>query len=187
MGRVKRDWQDVDHVLSHFGKRRQIARKNYSNYVSAGILRGRRDDLTGGGLIRSLGGWSAVNRKDLKSKHIKSDERILGDEDFVDSLLSEAGEKLDRRYEVKRSGYDLETTARRAAEVCGTSTDDIFSRSKQNAKVKARSVFCYWAVRELKISLTELAKRLNISVPAVSYSVGRGKRTVQECGYQLIP
>jgi predicted transcriptional regulator len=41
--------------------------------------------------------------------------------------------------------------------------------------VKARSLLCYWAVKQLGFSATELSKRLGISQPAVSISVKRGE------------
>jgi len=62
--------------------------------------------LTGGGLIRSVGGWPEV--KELKRQgntHVMTDERILGDSEFVDNLLSQADEVYERRYELKRLRY----------------------------------------------------------------------------------
>ena len=47
-------------VLLHFGKRVASARRKYREFVAGGINEGQRDDLLGGGLIRSAGGWSAV-------------------------------------------------------------------------------------------------------------------------------
>jgi len=64
--------------------------------------------------------------------------------------------------------------------------DDIILKGKQQKRIKARSLFCYWAVRELGISLTELAKRLGISVAGVGYSVERGEILARENDYQLI-
>ena len=62
-----------------------------------------------GVVVRSLGGWSAVKKLRLKGQdRVKGDERILGDGEFVTALLSEANERLDRRYELKGMGYDLE-------------------------------------------------------------------------------
>ena len=52
--------------------------------------------------------------------------------------------------------------------------------------VRARSLFCYWAVRELGISATALARRLKISQPAVSISVRRGEKLAIEKGVQLL-
>lgn len=190
MGNKKRDWQDVDYVLTYFGKQLLEARSQYHDFLSDGIQQGHRSDLTGGGLIRSLGGWSAITKGNLKDKHIKSDERILGDSDFVDSILSAADEKYERSYKLRgklrRLGYDLDKIAKLAAEVCGIEPEDIFSRSRQKIKVRARSVFCYWASRELGISYAELARRLDISITAVSYSVERGEAIVKEKGCQLL-
>ena len=66
MGTKKRPWQDVDYVLGYFGRTVHRARKAYLGYVEAGLEQGRRDELTGGGLIRSLGGWSEVKRLRVK-------------------------------------------------------------------------------------------------------------------------
>ena len=48
--------------------------------MKAGYEQGRRPELTGGGLIRSLGGWAALKKLRLKDQdRLKGDERILGD------------------------------------------------------------------------------------------------------------
>ncbi len=155
MGNIKREWQDVDHLLAYFGKQLYSARKHYYTFVTEGVDQGRRDELMGGGVIRSLGGWSAIDRNNLKGANIKSDERIVGDGDFVDSILSRGDEKFERYYKVKRSGYDLDKAALRVASLCAVEVDDIFSRSSQKSKVKGRSLFCYWVSRESGVSHTE--------------------------------
>ena len=187
MGRKKRPWQDLDYVLSYFGDTVQRARKDYFSYVKAAFDQGRRNELTGGGLIRSLGGWAEVRKHGLKGQqHIKSDERILGESDFVADILSQANEKFERKYELKRLGYDLDQVAGRVAEIYGIEVGDIFLKGKQQKRVKARSLFCFWAVHELGISLTELARRLGISVTGVGYSVVRGEKIARDNDYQLI-
>jgi len=74
---LKHDWQDKDYVLRLFGSNERQARKAYVSFVAKGIDQGYRPELIGGGLVRSLGGWSAL--KALRSEHIrvKGDERIL--------------------------------------------------------------------------------------------------------------
>ncbi len=186
MGKEEREWQDVDYVLNYFGRRRYQARKNYYIFVREGFNQGRRDDLTGGGLIRSLGGWSEIKESRIKNVRIKSDERILGESDFVESVLSEAAERFERRYDIKRHGYNLDKVAERAALVCDVEIGDIFSKGKQKRKVKARSLFCYWASRELGISLSELARRLGISITGAGYSAERGELIARENDYKLI-
>ena len=114
-----------------------------------------------------------------------SDERILGDSGFVDTVLSEAKEAYERKYELKRRGYDVERIAKRVAEICGMEEKEVFSKGRQQKKVKARSLLCYWAVREEGISLRKSAKRLRVSAPGVGYAVERGEAIVQESHYEL--
>jgi putative transposase len=187
MGRKSRPWQDVDYVLSYFGKTTGRARKAYYSYVEDGLEQGQRKELTGGGLIRSLRGWAEATKYGLRGQdHIKSDERILGESDFVDEILSQASEKFDRNYELKRLGYDLDWIAARVAKIFEIEIGYIFLKAKQQKRVKARSLFCYWAVRELGFSLTELARHLGISVAGVGYSVERGEIIARKNHYQLI-
>jgi len=187
MGRKKRPWQNVGYVLGCFGETVRRARKAYVEYVEEGIGQGRREELTGGGLIRSLGGWSEAEKLRGKGRdHVMSDERILGNSDFVDSVLSQAKEEYERGYELKRRGYDLERIARRVAEICGMEENEVFSKGRQKKRVKARSILCYWAVGEAGISLRTLAKRLGISSPGVGYAVERGEAIVRENQFELI-
>lgn len=187
MGKSKRPWQDADYVLRYFGESIRKAKSEYEAYVEEGVERGRREELTGGGLIRSLGGWSEAKKLSQKgSDHVMSDERILGDSEFVDSVLSQANEEYERPYELKRHGYDLERIAGRVAEICGMEKEDVLSKGRQKKRVRARSIFCYWAVREAGISLRTLARRLGISAPGVGYAVERGEAIVRENNYLLM-
>jgi len=107
MGKKRRPWQDVEYVLSFFGDNPRRAKKEYYSYVEAGLNQGHRNELTGGGLIRSLGGWTEVKKYGLKGQdHIKSDERILGESDFVTDILSKADEKFERKY-VRRDALKI--------------------------------------------------------------------------------
>ena len=188
MGKKKRAWQDVDYVLCSFGASIRSGRREYRAYVEAGVEQGRRRDLTGGGLIRSLGGWSAVKR--LRSKrrdHLKSDERILGDSEFVEAILLQAEEKLTRQSELRRRGYDLDRVAERVSEIFEIDRKEIFAGSRRERRVQAKSLFCFWGVRELGVSLTDLAGRLGMSPAGVGYAVQRGEVMARERGYQLYP
>ncbi len=186
MGKNERPWQEVAYVLQFFGKTVGPARSAYFSYIEAGVGQGRRNDLIGGGLVRSLGGWREVEKLTSgRQGCIKSDERILGDSDFVESILAEAGERLTRQCELRRRGYDLKTIAERVAEIYRMGVREVLGRGRQRRRVKARSLVCYWAVRELGISLTDLARRLNMSPAGLGYAVQRGETVAYDNGYQL--
>ena len=104
-----------------------------------------------------------------------SDERILGDSEFVDAVFSQATERYKRRYELKRHDYDLDRIAERVAEIHGMEPREVLSRGKQRRKVKARSLCCFRAVSELGMSLRELARRLEMS-PLQWGSLWKGER-----------
>ena len=137
--------------------------------------------MTGGGLIRSLGGWTEVKRERLKGRdHVMSDERILGDSDFVDLIISQSEEQFERRHKLKRQGFDLDRIAERVAEVLNMDSDEVLSKGRQNRKVKARSILCFWAARELGMSLTALARILGMSIAGVGFAVERGRAHSQK-------
>jgi putative transposase len=187
MGKKDRPWQEVNYVLGYFGRTIRAARRAYVSYMDSGLDQGHRDELVGGGLVRSLGGWSEV--KNLRSKgqaHMMSDERILGESNFVDSVLSQANEKYKRSYELKARGYNLDRIAKRVAELLGVGEHEVFSKGRQHRKVNARSLLCFWAVRELGMSLTDLARELDMSTPGVGFAVERGELIAHVNKFQLV-
>ena len=187
MGKQKRPWQQNDYVLSYFGKSVSDARKRYLEYVQSGFNQGRRPELTGGGLIKGLGGWKVVRKIRLKGQdRVKSDVRILGDSDFVTRILEEANEKLDRHYELKSRGYDLTKVEERVMEIFGIKRDVIYSSGRRQQQMQARSLFCHWAVDESGMSRTEIARCLGMTQPGVGYAVNRGAQIAQSMNYKLI-
>jgi len=180
LGNRKNSWQNIDYVLGHFGRRKGLARGKYREYVEEGIGRGKRSELVGGGLIRSLGGWKEVSGLMTGGVRVKGDERILGDSDFVMDVLKASEEEMERRYRLKASGTNLEQIAERVASIFEIKAEELWGSGKYARMVPARSVFCYWAVRELGMRETEIARRLKVTQPAVSISVRRGEKIAKE-------
>ena len=106
VGRVTAEWQNTT-ILGLFGDKASVARRRYLEFVKKGIAAGKRQDLTGGGLVRSVGGWSAVKSLRKAGVFQKGDERILGDGEFVEKALSQAEEAFERKYRLKARGIDV--------------------------------------------------------------------------------
>jgi len=185
MGRRIVEWQDMEYVLGLFGKKEGGARSEYSRFVRKGIEQGRRHDLTGGGLLRSHGGWTGVKILRETGEYQKSDERILGDGGFVKEVLANAEEKLIKKCQMKAEGYDLKKLTKRVSEITGISTKKIFDSQRDKKRTEARSILCYWAKEELGMSQRELALLLNLTPPAISYAVKRGRVTVEKNLYSI--
>ena len=186
MGKAKKNWQDIKWILKLFDKRLRVARRLYHEFVEKGISMGRRKDLTGGGLVRSMGGWAVVKSMRKAKIFEKSDERILGDGDFVDQVLSVAQEQMKQKNLLISKGYTLDVIAERVCEEMNIDPPEIWKSGKSRNRVAARSLLCFWAVRELGISMTELSRKLNLSLSGVSQSVARGEKIVDACKYKLL-
>lgn len=185
MGKVKAEWQNTEYVTRLFDKQLSTARRRYRAFVQKGIVEGKRDDLVGGGLIRSVGGWAAVRELRKAKAFQKGDERILGDGDFVKSVLSEAKEAFERKFRLKEKGIDLDYIANKAAEIIGIDPTLVWSKGRQSKVVQARSLLCYWATEELGVSQSVLSKRLALAPSAISLSVVRGRELVRKYKYNI--
>lgn len=185
MGKTACDWQNIEYVLKLFGNKISSARRNYRVFVSKGIAEGRRSDLTGGGLIRSLGGWQQVKALRRIGIRFKCDERILGDSEFVEQVLKEAEDRLERRYALEVKGYDFDQVIERVAQVLNMNVSDVLKRSKDPQTVKARSLLCFWANRELGMTTVEISHRLKVSQSAVSRASMRGEKLSLQNDFHL--
>ncbi len=185
MGRVEHEWQDTDYVLECFGKRVTGARFKYRDFIEKGVAMGKRPDLTGGGLVRSIGGWLNLLEMRKAKVFVKGDERILGDGDFVAQILQTAGEAFEKRTSMMAQEWDIDRVAEHVAKLLDMEVSEVWSFGKYRHIVKARSLLCYWAARELGVTIASLAKRLKISPAAVTQSVLRGERLVMENQYHF--
>ena len=185
VGKRKNSWQSTDEVLAYFGDKRSLARRRYRKFVVQGIALGRQPELVGGGLIRSAGGWSEVRSLRRAGIFQKSDERILGDGDFVDSVLSDAQEAKTNRYLLATKGKRLDDIISVAAGLLSVDRGSLIGPSKERAVVKARALLCYWAVHELGMSMTNVADRLKIAVPTASVAAKKGGQIVKAEGLVL--
>ena len=167
-GRIKHDWQDRDYVLHGFGKAEKTAIKNYRTFVADGIATGRRPELVGGGLVRSMGGWSQVISIRRHGAREVADERILGGGDFVQRILDEAEERQRHHFSAsdRRRKVSLEI-----AKIC--KEEDINMRelqagSRRRIISQARSRIAQQLVVVHGVPMAVVARELGVSTSAIS-------------------
>jgi len=184
--RPHRHGQDVDYILHLFGGKVPEARRLYLAFVKKGVAAERRPDLTGGGLVRSAGGWSALRAMRNGESRMKGDERILGQGDFVETVLKAAQENLDQKSIICALGYDFDWLVGRVLGLFGLTFKELLTGGKQRRMVQARSVLCYWGTREIGMSAVSISKKLNIASSTASESAMRGRQIVEEHGWKLM-
>ena len=167
VGRVEQKWQDIDTVLRYFGRGREAVEK-YEQFVREGVSQGRRPELVGGGLIRSLGGWSQVLSLKRRGVKVASDERILGSEGFIERLLSEAEEREKETLRLSRKVPDLETLARRIDKEEGIEESGLRSGMRKKRVVKGRRMFCQLAVGKMGHPGAEVARFLGVTTSSIN-------------------
>ena len=162
----------IQDVLLNFGKTTKTARKRYREFVEKGIKQGTREDLQGGGLVRSAGGETAGLLGRKAEEREKGDARILGSGDFVSNILKDANDSMDDKVQQRVSLDDL------ISRVCSSfelTLDELVSKRRKREISRARAVLCYLAVDEMDYSGEELARILAISGRGVSDCRDRGK------------
>jgi REP element-mobilizing transposase RayT len=176
MGRVKSLWQDRNYVLSWFGNNVEKAKKTYRQYVQEGIAQGRRPDLIGGGLIRSLGGWSEVLSLRRQDEQVLADERILGSGDFVERILKEADDKLKHELAANKRRHDAERFIEQVCAKEKINSNELRMGSRRGRISQVRSKIACQLVEDYGLPLAEIARKLGVSTSAVSKALTRAAR-----------
>jgi len=174
-GKIKRKWQNTAYVLSFFN-RSGNSRKNYLQYVKEGIDQGRRPELVGGGLIRSMGGWSAVLAMRRRGETEVADQRILGDGDFIKQVISGLDDLVKKNLRLSGRRIDMKVLAERVAENYDVSMGELRSGGRRRAVVLARSAMSWIGVRELGYSGADVARYLGVGNSCVTRLISAGRK-----------
>jgi putative transposase len=176
MGKTEAGFQDIEYVLNLFGQSEKAARRAYESFVAQGVKHGRRPDLVGGGLLRSIGGWAELKEfRDLGIR-IKGDERLLGSSDFVERVLKQADEQLEEKYQLRVSAISLQGLMDKVARYYKIEDEDLKSSSKERRVTEARRILCYIAVRKLGYKCSDVSKAMGISAVTVSKAANFGSK-----------
>jgi len=183
VGQVARPWQETATILSQFGATRRRARPAYRAFVAAGIPKGRRPELQGGGLLRSHGGWVAVTALRRGREAYQGDERILGSSDFVEDYRRKIAAAAPAAARVS-----LETLCNRVCRHVGLPPTALAGGGRTQVLTRARAGLAYLWVEVLGRSGRALAPTLGVHPSAIPKAARRGARaaamwrTLVSCG-----
>ena len=182
VGTVKRKWQDTGEILRYFGKGKRLAVKRYIAFLEEGVSRGKRPDLVGGGLLRSVGGWSEVVSMRRRGMGIASDERILGDGGFVERVIAETEAKERETLRLNRNVQELSEILREVGEREGLDERSLRTVRRARKIVRVIKLFCQLAVRNYGYTGASVARFLGVTTSLVnryaasgdSFELGKG-------------
>jgi len=172
LGTVPRPWQDTATILAQFGPTPRRAIRAYRAFVQDGLPQGRRPDLQGGGLVRSLGGWAAVAQLRRGREAYQGDERVLGAPAFVEELRRAAAAPAERP--PKRPA--LMAVLGALAATAGLPPEALAGIGRSPRIARAREGAAYLWCRVAGQSGRVLAAALGLSHQAVSAAAARGER-----------
>lgn len=175
VGGLRDDILDREALLTHFGACEQAAVEKYMRILAERAADRTGPDLSGGGLARSFGGANSVLRVFRAGEKVFSDQRVLGESEFVESVLRAAGESVK---EVKKSRAEILAEVENAT---GIPRRDIFRRTRERGPAQARAVYCYLC-KEIRESGAQLARELGIGQSAVSRLAARGRTFAEKLG-----
>jgi hypothetical protein len=175
VGKVDYAWMDCDYVLRWFGATVRGARISYREFVKKGIAQGRRPELVGGGLIRSLGGWSIVKAIRKEKVMELSDDRILGSGEFVQKLIDESDENTRRQFKGKKYILKAKRFIKEECHRQKISYAAMTDGSRNRSITKARFCIARKLLNEYGLTKAETARQLGVSSSAISKSLSRQK------------
>lgn len=175
MNRYPNDWQDRKYVLQWFGEKENYAKKAYKEFMNKGISLGKRPELTGGGLIRSMGGWSIVKAMRNRGIDEQSDARILGSGEFVLAVIKNANEKVKYQLPALELQNRINGVVEKHCRKEKVTISMLQSGSRRPPLPKLRKAIASKLVNGYGVSLAETARRLGISTSGVAQILKRNK------------
>ena len=175
-GRVRNDWQESGYVWKLFCEQKRKAMGIYRRFMEEGRGMGRRPEWVGGGLIRSLGGWSKVISSRQGGERQAYDARVLGNGEFVEGLLREADEAMVRQIHYKPGKQKMNQAVKGLCAAAGVRWEEVCGGSQRREVAAVRAKVAYRLNREMGVSMAEIARCLGVGASAIAMAIRKEER-----------
>jgi putative transposase len=99
------------------------------------------------------------------------DERILGNGDFVQTILEEADQTLARQIRARRKAGSLSKVIKEGCLEAGVNETELRSGSRRKAVSELRRRLCYYFYRELGVPMAEIARQVGVGTTGVAMAI----------------
>jgi len=175
LGRETPRWQDRAYVLSWFGRTERAALRAYRDYMREGVPQGRRPDLVGGGLVRSLGGWAEVRGIRQRADRVVADARILGTGPFVERMLAAGEARLQMQHTRAQRLREVQGLLRQVCQREGISAEELCMGGRRRRLSAVRAHLAVHLVTQFGLSLADAARHLGVSTSGIAKAVARAE------------
>ena len=173
IGKSDHEWMDKEYVLEQFSSRKRVALKEYYKFIEERISIGYNEELSGGGLIRSAGGWSNVLSMRTRKERMEYDERILGGGDFVNSILKDTEEKEARQLKLRLKGKSIKSIMEEECKKGQVSPIELKNGCRRvKVSIVRRKIACR-SLEELGLSYADIARHLGVNTSAISNIISK--------------
>jgi len=174
-GKHEHPWQDRQYVLDWFGRTEAKAKAAYRRFVEKGVALGQQPELVGGGLIRSMGGWSNVLSMRKSGLKEKADQRVLGSGDFVEHLIGESDERAARQFPKAISPRQIQKVIASTCKKEGVAVKELLGGSRRAVVSKVRSNLTLTLIEKHGLPPAEVARQLGVTISSVSKTISRAR------------
>lgn len=179
LGTWPRPWQETRDILGRFAAKVSQAQERYQAFVAEGVAQGRRPELQGGGLVRSVGGWAAVRELRQGRERYTADERVLGSSEFVERVRRELAVEQTHRAPLPSLALSPEGVVQRICQGEGVRPEELVGGSRRAPVSRVRAGIAYVWLEWLGHSGPRIAPFLGIGVPAVYRVAQRGRQQAE--------
>ena len=158
-------------MLAQFHRREGEAIRSYRKFMEEGKDQGRRPELVGGGLVRSLGGWSEVLSLRRQGGKVEYDARILGRGDFVAEILREADQRVKRYLPARDRGVLTERVIKETCKKEGVLEGELRVGGQRWRISRVRAKIAWILSREYGVAMAEIARQLGVCTSAIAKAI----------------
>jgi len=181
VGKGKNDWQEREYVLHQFHEKEWKAIRAYRRFMEEGKDQGRRPELVGGGLIRSLGGWSQVLPLGGSLERMEHDCRILGSGDFVAEIIREAEKKVRRYIRVSEMKTSIDNAIKEMCREEGITEKELRMGARTREVSTVRAKISHYLSHEFGVSRAEIARQLGVCTSAIAKAIQNMEEKKNKC------
>jgi len=181
VGKGKNDWQEREYVLYQFHESEGKAIRAYRKFMEERKDQGRRPELVGGGLIRSLGGWSQVLPLGSSLERMEHDCRILGSGDFVAEIIRGAEKKVRRYLRISEMKSCIDNAIKEICDKEGVAEQELRLGVRTRKFSRVRAKIAHHLSHEFGISRAEIARQLGVCTSAIAKAIQNMEGVGSKC------